>query len=119
MFTGDVNLMNVTRPEAPFVRVVDVLRQADARFSWLVLIPRQPDLVELEDLNAAERAVLMEEVIRAGRAVRVIGEALDLPVEKLNVGALGNVVRQLHVHVIGRRPGDPQLSRCRPRKFDH
>ena len=81
--------------------------QDDGRWPWLVLIPRQPDLVELEDLDAAERAVLMEEVIRAGRAVRVIGEAVGFSVEKLNVGALGNVVRQLHVHVIGRRPDDP------------
>lgn len=81
--------------------------QDDARWPWLVLIPRQPDLVELEDLDAPERALLMEEVVRAGRAVRMLGEATGAPVEKLNVGALGNVVRQLHIHVIGRRPGDP------------
>lgn len=81
--------------------------QNDARWPWLVLVPRQADLVELEDLDGAERAVLMEEVVTAGRLVRRLGQAMGSPVEKLNVGALGNVVRQLHVHVIGRRPGDP------------
>jgi diadenosine tetraphosphate (Ap4A) HIT family hydrolase len=81
--------------------------QDDARWPWLVLVPRRPDLVELEDLEPADRARLMEEIVRAGRAVRILGEGRGAPVEKLNVGALGNVVRQLHVHVIGRRTGDP------------
>ena len=80
--------------------------QNDARWPWLVLIPRQPDLVELEDLAPAERAVLTEEIVRAGRAARLVGVATGFAVEKLNVGALGNVVRQLHVHVIGRRPDE-------------
>ncbi len=81
--------------------------QDDARYPWLVLIPKGSDLVELEDLDASERAALLEEIVRAGRAVRRLGEARGRPVEKLNVGALGNVVRQLHVHVIGRWAGDP------------
>ncbi|CAN5210036.1 HIT domain-containing protein [soil metagenome] len=81
--------------------------QDDARYPWLVLIPKGIDLVELEDLDASERILLMEEIVRAGRAVRVLADALGSPVEKLNVGALGNVVRQLHVHVIGRRADDP------------
>lgn len=81
--------------------------QDDARWPWLVLVPRREGLVELEDLSAAERAVLVEEVVRAGQAVRAVGLALGAPVEKLNVGALGNVVAQLHVHVIGRRRDDP------------
>ena len=80
----------------------------DARWPWLVLVPRRPALVELEDLAPAERARLMEEVVRAGAAVRAAGAAAGIPVDKLNVGALGNVVAQLHVHVVGRRrEGDP------------
>ena len=85
--------------------------QNDARWPWLVLIPRQPDLVELEDLAPAERAALAEEIVRAGRAARLAGAAMGFEVEKLNVGALGNVVRQLHVHVIGRRPDDDPAGR--------
>ena len=48
----------------------------------------------------------MEEIVRAGAAVRAVGEALGRPVEKLNVGQLGNVTPQLHVHVVGRRADD-------------
>jgi diadenosine tetraphosphate (Ap4A) HIT family hydrolase len=81
--------------------------QADARFAWIVLIPRVADAREIEDLSADDRARLMDEILQAGRAVRAIGEALGRPVEKLNVGALGNVTPQLHVHVVGRRADDP------------
>ncbi len=49
---------------------------------------------------------MTDDVLTAGRAVRAIGQAQDKPVEKLNVGALGNVVPQLHLHVVGRRADD-------------
>lgn len=80
--------------------------QADARFPWVVLIPRADQARELEDLTPKEREALMEEILQAGNAVRAIGEALGRPVAKLNVGALGNVTPQLHVHVVGRRSDD-------------
>ena len=80
--------------------------QADARFPWIVLIPRLPGARELDDLSAGARGQLMEEIVRASEAVRAIGTALERPVEKLNVGQLGNITPQLHVHVIGRRSDD-------------
>jgi diadenosine tetraphosphate (Ap4A) HIT family hydrolase len=81
--------------------------QADARFAWIVLIPKVAGARELEDLAQGERDVLVEEIVRAGQAVRAVGEALGRSVAKLNVGQLGNVTPQLHVHVVGRRPDDP------------
>lgn len=81
--------------------------QDDARYPWIVLIPRRAHMRELEDLSPQDRARLMDEVLAAGRAVRALGEASGRPVEKLNVAALGNVTPQLHVHVVGRRAGDP------------
>src|SRR6185312_13867582 len=79
-----------------------VLLMEDARYPWLVLVPRRPGLVEITDLNVPDRTRLMEEVARVAEAVR------GLPnVAKLNIGALGNLVPQLHVHVLGRHPGDP------------
>lgn len=81
--------------------------QTDARYPWIVLIPRVADARELEDLPPRDRAGLMDEILAAGRAVRAVGQAVGLAVEKLNVGALGNVTPQLHVHVLGRRAGDP------------
>ncbi|MDQ3125284.1 MAG: HIT domain-containing protein [Pseudomonadota bacterium] len=82
--------------------------QDDARFPWLILIPRRAGLHEVEDLTAAERAALMDEVVRAGDMVRSLGQTAGRPVQKLNVAALGNVTAQLHVHVIGRRHDDGQ-----------
>ena len=82
--------------------------QDDARYPWLILIPRRAGLHEIEDLCPAERAVLMDEVVRAGERVRDLGQAAGRPVQKLNVAALGNVTAQLHVHVVGRRHDDDQ-----------
>lgn len=81
--------------------------QDDARFPWLILIPRRAGLTELDQLQSADLNLLMAEVLRAGDAVRDLGRVLDRPVEKLNVAALGNVTAQLHVHIIGRRSDDP------------
>lgn len=75
--------------------------QDDARFPWLILIPRVEGAVELEDLSVEQRTTLMEETVRAGALVRRLGA-----VEKLNVGAIGNLTAQLHVHVVGRRRDD-------------
>lgn len=76
--------------------------QLDARFAWIVLVPRVAGAVELDDLDPPQRAVLMEEIARASGIVR----AMDPRIEKINVAALGNVTPQLHVHVLGRRRDD-------------
>ena len=81
--------------------------QDDARYPWLVLIPRLTGLKEIEQLSVGDRARLMEEAVLAGKAVRVLGGLFDFEVEKLNIGALGNVTAQLHLHVVGRRAEDP------------
>ena len=81
--------------------------QDDARFPWLILIPRVEGATEVEHVSAGDRTVLMEEIVGAGEIVRALGEAVRRPVEKLNVAALGNVTAQLHIHVVGRRRDDP------------
>lgn len=80
--------------------------QTDARWPWIVLIPRRVGAREIEHLNPAARTQLMEEIVLAGAAVRAMGSALGRPVEKLNTGLLGNVTPQLHAHVVGRRADD-------------
>ena len=80
--------------------------QDDARWPWLILIPRQAGLREIEDLSAKDRHQLLKEGILAGNAVRAIAEVLGHDVFKLNMGALGNVTAQLHLHVVGRWPED-------------
>ena len=91
----------------PGLALCEARLQLDARFPWIVLIPRIDRAFELEDLSVEERAMLVAEIVVAGAAVRAVGAALGRPAEKLNVGQLGNVTRQLHVHVVGRRSDDP------------
>lgn len=78
-----------------------VLLMDDARFGWLVLVPRRANLSEVTDLPADERVLMWQEAEQAGEALREV-----FPCDKLNIGALGNIVRQLHVHVVARREGD-------------
>ena len=78
-----------------------LLLMGDARFPWLILVPRRADLREFTDLPAGARADLLEEIAGASRALQA-----ETGAEKLNVGALGNVVAQLHVHVVARFAAD-------------
>ena len=73
----------------------------ESRFPWLVLVPRIPDAVELFDLPAADQAAIFQETMRAAAALKGL-----FPAAKINIGALGNIVRQLHIHVIARHEGD-------------
>jgi diadenosine tetraphosphate (Ap4A) HIT family hydrolase len=81
--------------------------QRDVRYPWIVLVPRVVDARELGDLDEAVRRTLMDEIIAAGAAVRAVAAALGRPIARLNVGQLGNITPQLHVHVVGRHPDDP------------
>ena len=85
----------------------DVRLMDDARFPWLVLIPRVAGASELDDVPAEQRNLLMAEMIRAGEIVRRLGDAMATAVDKVNTAALGNVTAQLHIHVVGRRRSDP------------
>jgi diadenosine tetraphosphate (Ap4A) HIT family hydrolase len=103
-----------------------VLLMEDARYFWLILVPRlsAPSAlriasaatgtspasadarggdwpVEITDLTTEQRSLLMEEAARAAEIISHAGSA------KLNIASLGNVVPQLHLHVVGRTPGDP------------
>src|SRR3954452_15989267 len=69
----------------------------DANYPWVILVPRRPDLVELIDLDDAAQAQLMREITQTARALREVTGC-----HKLNIAALGNMVPQLHVHVIAR-----------------
>ena len=88
------------------LELCDLRLQDDVRFAWIVLIPRRAGAVEIVDLSAGERLQLLDETMRAGDAARSVAEALGRPAHKLNHGQLGNVVAQLHVHVVGRRLDD-------------
>lgn len=73
----------------------------DARFPWLVLVPRVADASELVDLDGSRQRLLLGEINLAAKLLREAGRC-----DKLNIGALGNSVRQLHVHVVARTADD-------------
>nr|WP_249406471.1 HIT family protein [Rhizobium sp. CFBP 13726] len=75
--------------------------QNDSRWPWLVMVPQRADMTEIFELSEADQALLSAEVNHVAAALKEITGAT-----KINVGALGNIVRQLHVHVIARFEGD-------------
>lgn len=74
----------------------------DANYPWVIMVPRQAGLTEIVDLSKHDRGWLIEEIARVSEAVKAVTAC-----RKLNVGALGNVVAQLHVHVVARFETDP------------
>ncbi len=94
-------LADDTHPVASFA-LCDLRLMDDTNYPWLILVPRVAEAVELIDLDATQRHALTDEADHAARVLR----ALFRP-DKLNVAALGNLVPQLHVHVIARYRSDP------------
>lgn len=78
-----------------------LLLSRDANYPWLILVPRRAGISEIFDLSAADQAQLAVETAQLGQALKHLTRA-----DKINTAALGNVVAQLHVHVIARYTTD-------------
>ena len=89
--------------DLPLCRVLVI---KDAHYPWLLLVPRREGAVEIIDLDEVAQAQLMTEVSRVARDLKEITKC-----DKLNIAALGNLVPQLHVHVIARRSNDAAWPR--------
>jgi diadenosine tetraphosphate (Ap4A) HIT family hydrolase len=110
------------RLEADTVFIVDwplcrVLAMNDARYPWLILVPRRR-ASQLHDLNERDRALLIEQVSQAGEKLKSLVQAA-----KINIGVLGNLVPQLHIHVVARNPSDaawpgPVWGQGPPKPYD-
>lgn len=100
-FELDPRLADDTHPVASLA-LCDIRLMDDANYPWLVLVPRVADAREMIDLDARQRHLFTDEIDIAGRLIRDVYRPF-----KLNVAALGNLVPQLHVHVIGRNQDDP------------
>ena len=74
----------------------------DRRWPWLILVPQRPGIEEIHDLTPLDQAMLTFETNMVAQALKSVTGCT-----KINTGALGNIVRQLHVHIIARREGDP------------
>lgn len=78
-----------------------VLLENDSNYPWLILVPRMAGVSEIIDLDPNEQVQLLGEIDAASRALKAVATF-----DKLNVAAIGNMVKQLHVHVIGRSATD-------------
>lgn len=88
------------------LKLCRVLLMNDSNYPWLILVPRKPDLIELIDLS-------FDEQIEVLREVNLVSEILkkNFSADKLNIAALGNVVSQLHIHVIARFKNDASFPK--------
>lgn len=105
--------------EVTSLELCDVRLMNDARFTWLILVPRRDAAVEILDLTPRAQDLLWAEIRIAAEALR-----RSCRPDKLNIGALGNQVAQLHVHVIARRRTDaawpaPVWGSGRPQPYGH
>ncbi|WP_303722888.1 HIT domain-containing protein [Malonomonas rubra] len=74
----------------------------DSTYPWFILVPRRKDISEVYQLNGEDQRELWQESALLGRWM-----SMTFQFDKLNIGALGNIVRQLHLHHVGRSTTDP------------
>jgi diadenosine tetraphosphate (Ap4A) HIT family hydrolase len=79
-----------------------LLASRDANYPWLLLVPRRVGASEITDLGDADRSQLLDEITRAAQGLKALTQC-----DKLNIAAIGNVVPQLHVHIVARFRHDP------------
>jgi len=99
-FTIDPRILADSRPLAS-LPLSDLLLKDDARYPWLLMLPRRAGVSEIIDLAEDDRALLLAEIALVSTALKTATGCL-----KLNIAAFGNVVPQLHVHVIARFAND-------------
>jgi diadenosine tetraphosphate (Ap4A) HIT family hydrolase len=86
--------------------ISDLRLMEDARFPWLLLVPRREGATELIDLPRADQTLLLAEIETVSRALKSVTQC-----DKLNVAAIGNVVPQLHIHIVARFRSDAAWPR--------
>ena len=99
-FELDPRLARDTIPVMP-LGLCDLRLMNDSRWPWLILVPKRHDITEFHDLTPLDQTMLTFETALVARCLKDTTKA-----DKLNLGALGNVVPMLHVHVIARNSGD-------------
>lgn len=100
MFVLDSRLLQDTVPVGDFP-LCRLLLSNDSQYPWFILVPRRADISEIFQLSDAEQTQLWSETTLLSKTLQQLFNA-----DKMNVAALGNVVSQLHMHVIVRRKGD-------------
>jgi diadenosine tetraphosphate (Ap4A) HIT family hydrolase len=100
-----MNIHSKLKADTHFVfslELSDLLLMNNQLYPWLILVPRVENAIELIDLSTAQQHLLMDEIDTVSRLLKSIYEP-----DKLNIATLGNIVRQLHIHVVARYRTDP------------
>ncbi|MCG6114347.1 MAG: HIT family protein [Mesorhizobium sp.] len=99
-FSLDARIAGDSRPVVT-LGLCELRVQDDARWPWLVLVPQRAGITEMHDLTPLDQAMLTFEIALVAKALKQTSSC-----HKINIAALGNVVPQLHVHIVARNPGD-------------
>jgi diadenosine tetraphosphate (Ap4A) HIT family hydrolase len=78
-----------------------VLLRNDANYPWIILVPCRSNITEIYQMSKEEQFQLIEEVSNASKILKAFSKA-----DKINIGTLGNIVSQLHIHIIARYKND-------------
>jgi len=83
------------------LKVSQLLLMNDARYPWLILVPEVSDMRDLHNLSTKQYHSVTQEIAQVSKVLESVTQA-----HKMNVGALGNMVPQLHIHIIARQTND-------------
>ena len=78
------------------IRLID-----NSKFPWIILIPKRKNITDISELNSKDQMLLMKEIVHCSKLMKRIFKT-----KKLNVEKIGNVVPQLHIHIIARSKND-------------
>ncbi|MEE3000082.1 MAG: HIT family protein [Pseudomonadota bacterium] len=84
------------------LKLSKMLLMNDCRYNWLILVPRREKISEIHHLNTIEQQLLFDEITRTAEFLEK-----EFCPTKINIGAIGNIVSQLHIHIVARNAGDP------------
>ena len=101
IFELDSRLAKDTLPVAT-LGLCELRLMNDRRWPWALLVPRRRGITEIFELTPLDQAILTFETVTVSEAMKAVFGA-----KKMNVGALGNIVSMLHLHIVARSEGDP------------
>ena len=83
------------------LKLCSVRLNDNSKFPWLILIPKRKNITDISELNSKDQILLMKEIVSASRLMKKLFKT-----SKLNIEKIGNIVPQLHIHIISRKKND-------------
>ena len=108
---NNFRINNVLERDSVFIKKLDLCQLRlinNKNFPWVILVPEIDDISEIIDLNSEQYSLLCTEIMLVSRVIKT-----QFSPDKLNIATIGNVVRQMHIHIVARYKNDP-LSLASP-----